>query len=160
MVLDLKILMYRNTDEIEKLKKIKTDSDQEMEGALKQLKELSESRDSMQRELVTLREVRDAAQEIAEAMEIPEGNEGEPLSLAKKLRKVPEAFERYVSTTTRQYVGHVLGLVKYYWPTTRLDSLGKGAKADYTDEQFRQYVEETSVEANHIVESLSKTESP
>ena len=39
--------MYRNTDEIEKLKKIKTDSDQEMEGALKQLKELSESRDSM-----------------------------------------------------------------------------------------------------------------
>ena len=79
---------------------------------MKQLKELSESRDSMQRELVTLREVRDAAQEIAEAMEIPEGNEGEPLSLAKKLRKVPEAFERYVSTTTRQYVGHVLGLVK------------------------------------------------
>ena len=51
---------------------------------------------------------------IAKAMEIPEGNEGDPLSLAKKLRKVPEAFERYVSTTTRQYVGHVLGLVKSY----------------------------------------------
>ena len=61
LVLDLKILMYRNTDEIEKLKKIKANLDQEMEGALKQLKELSESRDSMQRELVTLREVRDAA---------------------------------------------------------------------------------------------------
>ena len=136
MVLDLKILMYRNTDEIEKLKKIKADSDQEMEGTLKQLKELSESRDSMQRELVTLREVRDAAQEIAEAMDIPEGNEDEPLSLAGKLRKVPETFERYVSTTTRQYVGHVLGLVKSYWPTTHLDALGKGAKADCTDEQF------------------------
>jgi len=53
--------MYRNTDEIEKLKKIKANLDQEMEGALKQLKELSESRDSMQQELVTLREVRDAA---------------------------------------------------------------------------------------------------
>ena len=114
----------------------------------------------MQRELIELREFRDAAQEIAEVMEIPEGNEDESLSLAGKLHKVPEAFERYVSTTTRQYVGHVLGLVKSYWPTTRLDSLGKGAKADYTDEQFRQYVEETSVEANHIVESLSKTESP
>ena len=93
-------------------------------------------------------------------MEIPEGNEDDPLSLAGKLRKVPEAFERYVSTTTRQYVGHMLGLVKSYWPTTRLDSLGKGAKADCTDEKFRQYVEETSVEANQIVESLSKTESP
>ena len=107
-----------------------------------------------------LRQVRDAAQEIAEVMDIPEGNEGEPLSLAGKLRKVPEAFERYVSTTTRQYVGHVLGLVKSYWPTTGLDALGKGAKADCTDEQFCRYVEETSVVANQIVESLSKPESP
>ena len=73
LVLDLKILMYRNADEIKKLKKIKADSDQEMVGAMKQLKELSESRDSMQQELVALREVRDAAQEVAEVMEIPEG---------------------------------------------------------------------------------------
>ena len=99
---------------------------------MKQLKELSESRDSMQQELVVLREVRDAAQEIAEVMEIPEGNEDEPLTLAGKLRKVPEVFERYVSTTTRQYVGHVLGLVKSYWPTSHLDALGKGTKADCT----------------------------
>ena len=152
--------MYRNTDEIEKLKKIKADSDQEMEGALKQLKELFESRDSMQRELVTLREVRDAAQEIGEAMDIPKGDEDEPLSLEERLRKVPEAFERYVSTITRQYVGHVLRLVKSYWPSTRLDALGKGAKADCTDEQFCQYVKETSVVANQIVESQSKPESP
>ena len=47
LVLDLKILMYRNADEIEKLKKIKADSDREAEGVLRQLKELSESRDSM-----------------------------------------------------------------------------------------------------------------
>ena len=40
--------MYRNADEIEKLKKIKADSDQDLEGAMRQLKELSESRDSMQ----------------------------------------------------------------------------------------------------------------
>ena len=74
MVLDLKIFMYRNADEIEKLKKINADSDQETVGAMKQLKELSESRDAMQQELVTLREVRDAAQEVAEVMEIPGGN--------------------------------------------------------------------------------------
>jgi len=113
----------------------------------------------MQQELVALWEVRDATQEVAEVMEILEGNENEPLSLVRKFRKVPEAFERYVSTTTRQYVGHVLGLVKSYWPTTRLDALGKGAKADCTEEQFRQYLEETSVVANQIVESLNKPES-
>ena len=81
---------------------------------MKQLKELSESRDSMQRELVELREVRDAAREVAKAVDIPERDGDEPLTLAGRLRKVPGAFERFVSTITRQYVGHVLGLVKSY----------------------------------------------
>ena len=107
-----------------------------------------------------LREVKSAAQEVAEAMDIPERDGNEPLMLAERLRKVPGAFERYVATITRQSMGHILGLVKSYWPTTRLDALGKGAKADCTDEQLCQYVEETSVVANQIVESLSKPESP
>ena len=106
--------MYRNADEIEKLKKIKEDSDWDVATVLQQLKTLSESRDSMQRELVELREVRDATLEVAEAMDIPERDGDEPLTLAGRLRKVPGDFERYVSTITRQYVGHVLGLVKTY----------------------------------------------
>jgi len=68
----------------------------------------------MQRELEELRELKDAAQAVSDVVEIPEGNEEELLTLAGRLRKVPECFERYVSTTTRQYVGHVLGLVKSY----------------------------------------------
>ena len=112
MVLDLKILIYRNADEIEKLKKIKEDSDREAAPMLQQLKTLSESRDSMQRELVELRDVRDAALEVAKAMDIPVRDGNEPLTLVGRLRKVPGAFERFVSTITRQYVGHVLGLMK------------------------------------------------
>ena len=94
MVLDLNILMYRNADEIAKLKKIKEDSNWEAVTALKHLKDLLESRDLMQQELV---ELRDAAQEVAGLMEIPEGNEDESLTLAGRLPKVPESFERYVS---------------------------------------------------------------
>ena len=41
--------MYQNADEIEKLKKIKEDSDREMATMLQQLKTMSESRDLMQR---------------------------------------------------------------------------------------------------------------
>ena len=137
LVLDLKILMYRNADEIEKLKKIKEDSDWEAASTLQQLQTLSESRDSMHRELVGLREVRDATLEVAEAMDIPERDGDEPLTLAGRLRKVPGAFEMYVSNITQQYVGHVLVLVKTYWPSTRLDTLGQGARADCTDDQFR-----------------------
>ena len=97
--------------------------------------------------------MRDAAQEVAEIVVIPEGNEDEPLALAGRLRKVPEGFERYISTTARQYVGHVLGLVKSYWPRTPLDPLGHGAKADCSDDQFGQYLEETSPIADKIVET-------
>ena len=160
MVLDLKILMYRNADEIEKLKKIKEDSDREAASMLQQLKALLESRDSMQQELVELREVRDATLEVAEAMDIPGRDGDEPLTLAGRLRRVPGAFERFVSHITRQYVGHVLGLVKFYWPTTRLDALGRGAKPDCTEDQFRQYLVETSGVADQIVETLGKVESP
>jgi len=88
---------------------------------LQQLKTLSESRDSMQRELVDLK---GATREMVEAVDIPERDGDEPLTLAGRLRRVPGAFERFVSTITRQYVGHVLGLMKSYWPTTRLDALG------------------------------------
>ena len=93
--------MYRNTDEIEKLKKIKEDSDREAASMLQQLKTLSESRDSMQRELVELKEIRDAALEVTEAMDILVRDGNEPLTLAGRLRKVPRAFERFVSTITR-----------------------------------------------------------
>ena len=92
--------MYQNADEIEKLKKIKEDSDREMVIVLQQLKDLSESRDLMQRELEELRDLKDAAQAMADIVDIPEGNEDEPLMLAGRLRKVPESFERYISTTT------------------------------------------------------------
>ena len=127
---------------------------------LQQLKTLSESRDSMQRELMELREVRDAALEVAEAMDIPQEDGDKSLTLARRLRRVPGAFERFVSDITRQYVGHVLGLVKSYWPTTRLDALGQGAKADCTEGQFHEYLAETSGVADQIVEALSRAESP
>ena len=104
-----------------------------------------------------LKELKVAAQAVADIMEIPEGNADEPLTLAGKQRKVPECFQQYVSTTTRQYVGHVLGLVKSYWPCIPLDPLREGANADYSNDQFDQYLEETSTIANRIVDSLNKS---
>ena len=108
----------------------------------------------MHRELVELREVKDAALEVAEAMDIPVRDGDELLTHAWRLRKVPVSFERFVSTITRQYVGHVLGLVKSYWPTTRLDALGQGAKANCMEDKFRQYLTETSRVADQICRIL------
>ena len=47
LVLDLKILMYRNADDIEKLKRTKADSNMEMATALQKWKELLESKDTL-----------------------------------------------------------------------------------------------------------------
>ena len=51
-------------------------------------------------------------------------------------------------------MGHVIG------SHTPLDALGQGVKADCTDEQFDQYLQETSAVADKIVETLNKPESP
>ena len=156
MVPDLKILIYRNTDEIEKLKKIKADSDKEMMEALQKLKELSESNAALKEELD---ELKVAAQAVVDTVEIPEDNADEPLSLAVKLQKVPQCFLRYVSKTTQKYVGHVLGLVKSYWPHTPLDPLGEGAKSDCSDDQFDRYHIEISTIVDRIVENLNRASS-
>ena len=98
MVLDLKILMYQNADEIAKLRKIKADSNKKVLEALKQVKSLSESKVSLQEEL---KELKVAAQAVVDMVEIPEDNAEAPLSLAGKLQKVPQCFLQYVSVTTR-----------------------------------------------------------
>ena len=46
-MLDLKLLMYRRTDEIEKLQKMKADYDVQLVEMLQQVKDLSESRASL-----------------------------------------------------------------------------------------------------------------
>ena len=57
---------------------------------LQQLKTLSESRDLMQREF---QELKDAAQDVAGLMEIPEGNEDKPLPLQGSFEKYPRALK-------------------------------------------------------------------
>jgi hypothetical protein len=128
------------------------DSDKELHAALKQAKDLSESNTALKQEPD---ELKVAARAVVDIVEIPEDNADELFSLAGKLQKVTQCFLQYVSVTTRQYVSHVLGLVKSYWPQTPLDPLGEGARSDYSDDQFDQYLTEISPIAYRIVDSLS-----
>jgi len=143
--------MYHNVDEIGKLQKIKDDFDKEMLEALQQVKYLSDSNTALQQELDKLKV---AAQAMVDMVEIPKDNAEAPLSLVEKLRRVPQGVLQYVSATTRQYVLHVLELVKSYWPQTPLDPLGEGMKSDCSEEQFDQYLLEVSPIADRIVDSL------
>ena len=151
MVLDLKILMYRNTDEIEKLQKIKADSDKEMLQMLQQVKSLSDSNTSLQQELD---ELKVAAQAVVDMVDVAEEDAEAPLALVEKVRRVPQGVMRYISATTHQYVSHVLGLVKSYWLHSILDLLGEGMNPDCEERQFEEYLLEVLPIADRIVSSL------
>ena len=113
MVLDLKLLMYHCAYEIEKLQKMKADFDKQLVEMLQQVKDLSESNTLLQQELD---ELKVTAQAVVDMVDVSEEDAEAPLDLMEQLRKVTPGIMKYLSATTRQYVSHVLGLVKSYWP--------------------------------------------
>ena len=151
MVLYLKILMYRNADEIGKLQKIKADSDKEMLQMLQQVKRLSDSNTMLQQKLD---ELKVSALAVVDMVDIAEEDAEAPLTLVEKVQRVPQGVMRYISATTRQYVSHVLWLVKSYWTQLILDLLREGMNPDCEERQFEEYLLEVSAIANRIVSSL------
>ena len=85
MVLDLKILMYRRADEIEKLQKVKANSDKQQLQMLLQVKGLSDSNTALRQELD---ELKVAAQVVVDIVDIAEEDAEEPLALVEKVRRV------------------------------------------------------------------------
>ena len=121
------------------------------------MKNLSNSNTALQQEL---EELKVAAQAVVDMVDIPEYDAEAPLSLVEKLWRVPQGVLQYVSATTRQYVSHVLGLVKSYWPQTPLDPLGEGMKSDCSEEQFDQYLLEVMPIADRIMGSRGMPDLP
>ena len=153
MVLDLKILMYRRADEIEKPRKIKADSDKQLLQMLQQVKGLSDSNTALRQELD---ELKVAAQVVVDMVDIAEEDAEAPLTLVEKVQRVSQGVMKYISATTRQYVSHVLGLVKSYWPHSILAPLGEGMNPNYEDSQLKEYLREGSPVADRIVSSLEQ----
>ena len=87
-------------------------------------------------------------------VDIPEEVVEAPISLAKKLQRVPQGVMRYISVTTRQYVSHVLGLVKSYWPHSIMDPLGESMNPNCEEGQCEEYLLEVSPISDRIVSSL------
>ena len=55
-----------------------------------------------------------------------------------------------------QYMTHILGLVKLYWPGANLTPLGDGLAAGCSGEQFAEYIDEVKPIADKVVESLEQ----
>ena len=83
LVTDLKNIMYRHADAVEKLAKIKTDTDKQMISDMKQIRDLAADRDQKAQQLVDL----DAAAQVVVGMVEDEDAGGK--SLLDRLLEAP-----------------------------------------------------------------------
>ena len=117
---------------------------------LQQIKDMSDSKILLQQELD---EPNVAAQAVVDMVENSEEDAGAPLSLLERLQRVPQGIMRYLSDTNRQYVSHVLGLVKAYWPQANLAPLGDGMSPDCDEDKFVEYLGEVKLVADRVVDT-------
>ena len=148
---DLTNIMYRHADVVEKLGKLQANTDKQLVQCMQQIKDLAAEKDLQAQELTNLRA---AAQAVAEMVE---DGDASGKSLVERLRGVPRKITGFVSDTSKQYVAHVLGLVKSYWPGANLAPIGDGLAERCSEEKFFEYVEEVKPIASKIVDSLDQS---
>ena len=103
-----------------------------------------------------LDELKAAAQTVVDMVDLPEEGAELTKTLLERLHGVSQGIIKYLSDTTRQYVSHVLGLVKSYWPQANLVPLGEGISIECSEDKFAYLVEEVKPIADRIVDSLEQ----
>lgn len=146
-----KKLNQEQKDAVEKLEKLQADMDKQLVQCMQQIKGLAAERDLQAQELVDLRT---AAQAVAEMVE---DGDASGKSLVERLCEVPQKITGFVSDTSKQYMAHVMGLVKSYWPGGNLTPIGDGLAEGCSEEKFAEYIEEVKPLANKIVDSLDQS---
>ena len=54
-------------------------------------------------------------------------------SLVERLEDAPKKFFDVMTTTSKNYLTHMIGVVKSYWPQHNLAPIAKGITADCSD---------------------------
>jgi hypothetical protein len=82
--------------------------------------------------------------------------EGTPSTrtLVERLEEAPTKILNYLSSSTKSYVAHLLGLIRSYWPHATLDPLASGIAVDCSEEDFIRYRDEAEPLAEEIIKSL------
>ena len=147
----MKNLLYRRTDEVEKLQKVIDDTNQQFVDCLQQIKTLGEEKTERQKELEDLKK---AAQQLVDVVDPPEGGVADNRSLLERLRWAPQKITSFIAETGITYISHTLALLKSFWPQAKLEVLAEGATADCTEDNFSEYRQEVLPIAVRIRESL------
>ena len=85
-----------------------------------------------------------------------EGGSSSSKSLVERLEEAPKKFFNIVAATSKNYLTHMIGIVKSYWPQHNLTPIAKGIAPDYSDEKFQSYYKESEVIAEEILKNLAE----
>ena len=77
-------------------------------------------------------------------------------SLVERLEEAPRKILGYLSTTSKNYIAHLLGIVKSYWPQHNLAPIALGIVSDCPDEDFLRYCDEVVQIAKEIIKNLAE----
>jgi hypothetical protein len=129
------------------------DTEKQFVDCLQQIKTLGEEKEQRQKELEDLRV---AAQQLVEVVDPLEDGAADGRSLLERLREAPQKVLSFVTKASTTHVSHALGLVKSFWPKAQLEIVAQGVAADYSEEQFSEYLLEARPVAEKIVESIEQ----
>ena len=75
------------------------------------------------------------AQVIVDMVDSEEGSSSSK-SLVERLEEAPKKFFDVMTATSKNYLTHMIGVVKSYWPQHNLAPIAKGIAADCSDDKF------------------------
>jgi hypothetical protein len=147
----VKNMLYRHTDDVERLQKVIGDTERQFVDCLQQVKTLGEKDEQLRKELEDLR---GAAQELVDMVDPPEEGEAGPRPLLERLREAPKKVLKFLSEAPVACVSNALTYVKSFMPNAQLGIFAQGMAADCTDERFEEYLREAQPVAEQIVHSV------
>jgi hypothetical protein len=151
LLTDVKNLLYRRIDDVERLQKVISDTERQFADCLQQVKTLGEKDEQRQKELEDLR---GAARGLVDMVDPPEEGEASPQPLLEWLREAPKKVLKFLAEAPVACVNNALAIVKSFSPDARLEIFAQGMAADCTEGQFDQYLQEAQPVSEQIVQSV------
>ena len=85
-----------------------------------------------------------------------EGGSSSSKSLVECLEEAPKKFFDIMTVTSKNYLTHMIGIVKSYWTQHNLAHIAKGIAVDCSDEDFQGYCKESEGIAEEFLKNLAE----
>jgi hypothetical protein len=139
LLTNVKNMLYRRTDDVERLQKVVADTEEQFADCLRQIKTLGEEKGRWEKELEILKE---AAQTLVDMVDPVEEGEVDKQPLLERLHGALERVVKFLAEALVAWVSHALAFVKSFWPEAPLGMFMQGVAAECTEEQFNKYLQE------------------